>query len=531
MEICGKKILFVCKETYSYPLYYIAQKWKEKNEIAAFFFNPVETKLNKCLLNDTTYYNYKRHKDIKLYTSNRIADLFAKYQKNPPINYEYLKGIEKKYTKYKGLNGQILSTQLFTRNYHYRNYMFPVSYEQQMYWLELNYRNIISILDEFNPDYIIDCDVAELARMVLLEVCTDKKIAYLSLESTRYESYRTITFTLGIKNDNYFIRKYKENYLLSDNVLKDEIAYIDNFRNETRIMSKEYSSDRTSKYDAVNFIETMRHIYSSYIYSVVDQDIKARNFFKKLKNPILLGNSIEFIKFNIRIEFMRNRLLKNNKYFENPIPGEKYIYMPLHLIPESSTFVKAPYYINELSVIEAVSKSLPIGWYLYVKEHQSMVGERGTDFYIRASKFPNVKLVQLNYYKDPKPWIINSMGVVTITGTTAYEAALLGKPALVFGEIPFSLMEGVIKVNNFEDLPSLISDFSDYQVDKHSCAAYIKTVKDLGININMLGIMDVSLHNIRKKRVLSDELKEELNQLENLYLRYMNENFIKEIEE
>ena len=54
--------------------------------------------------------------------------------------------------------------------------------------------------------------------------------------------------------------------------------------------------------------------------------------------------------------------------------------MPLHLIPESTTLVKAPYFINELTLIEAVSKSLPIGWFLYVKEHQSMLGERSIEY-------------------------------------------------------------------------------------------------------------------------------------------------------
>lgn len=65
--------------------------------------------------------------------------------------------------------------------------------------------------------------------------------------------------------------------------------------------------------------------------------------------------------------------------------------MPLHLIPESSTFTLAPIYINELSIIEAVSKSLPTGWWLYVKEHQAMLGERGEFFYKAVNKLPNVK--------------------------------------------------------------------------------------------------------------------------------------------
>ncbi len=90
--------------------------------------------------------------------------------------------------------------------------------------------------------------------------------------------------------------------------------------------------------------------------------------------------------------------------------------MPLHLIPEATTFVKVPFYINELFLIEQIAKALPAGWYLYVREHQSMAGERSLDFYKRVNRIFNVKLVQLNYYKDPKPWIAKSLGIVTISG-------------------------------------------------------------------------------------------------------------------
>lgn len=49
-------------------------------------------------------------------------------------------------------------------------------------------------------------------------------------------------------------------------------------------------------------------------------------------------------------------------------------------------------------------------------------------------------MVQLNYYNDPKPWITKSQGVVTISGTSAYEAALLGKHSIVFQRLFLGLL-------------------------------------------------------------------------------------------
>ena len=154
----GKKILLVCKETYSYPLYFLAKKWSKENEIAAFFFNPCESMYNKCYLNDSTYFAYKELENIRIYNSDEIAKKFTTLLKSVIIDFDYLKEIEEKYTHFSNLNLQIVSTQYFTRHYHFRNYMSRCTYNQQMNWLILNYQNVLKIFDEFKPDIIIDCD-------------------------------------------------------------------------------------------------------------------------------------------------------------------------------------------------------------------------------------------------------------------------------------------------------------------------------------------------------------------------------------
>ena len=204
--------------------------------------------------------------------------------------------------------------------------------------------------------------------------------------------------------------------------------------------------------------------------------------------------------------------------------------MPLHLIPESTTFVKAPFYINELNIIEQVSKSLPIGWKLYVKEHQAMLGERSFDFYKNVKKFPNVKLVQFNYYDDPKPWIENAKGVITITGTGAYEAAMLGKRAIIFGDVPFKLLDGVTRVSSFEELPSLIASFGTIDNIK-SCAAYIAATKSTGMDINLKFLMSEGEAIISGRKKISDKFQKAIDDLsqfyEKAYVKYMEIKFVK----
>jgi len=47
----NKRILLVCKETYSYPLYYLAKIWSKENTVAAFFGNAMESSLKECFIN------------------------------------------------------------------------------------------------------------------------------------------------------------------------------------------------------------------------------------------------------------------------------------------------------------------------------------------------------------------------------------------------------------------------------------------------------------------------------------------------
>lgn len=516
----NKKILFLCKETYSYPLYFLAQKWMKSNKIAAYFFNPVECVYNKQVdFNDKTYYLWVEN-GFKVYDSKIIADKFTKLNPNKVYDKNYLSVLEKKYTHYRGINEQILSTQNFTRHYHFRNYMSSCTYEQQLNWIIMNYKNALAVLEDFKPDVIIDTDNAELARTVLNEIAFEKKIPYIILEYPRYESYKTYSFQMGIGVDSFFVEEFNKCMEMSDSEMKDEIQYINEYRKKASIMPSEYKGTITSDYEADKKISILKKMCVQTLY-FLHQDFRSHNYKIKRSNKILYPKSTEYLKYYERVWRVRRKLMLPNNIFENPVKGERYVYMPLHLIPESTTFVKAPYYINELTTIEAVSKSLPAGWFLYVKEHQAMLGERDIEFYHAVKKIPNVRLVQINYYKDPKPWIQNSQGVITITGTAAYEAALLGKRALVFGDVMFDLIDGVTKVDSFKELPKLLNKFGLIENTK-SCAAYIKAIKNIGESINIKYLMSEGEAILRGKSVISEKYKDELGSLERLFYNAYN---------
>ncbi len=512
----NKKILLICKETFSYPLYFLAKRWIKNNNIAAYFIMPAECMYNQTHLNLTTYYAFKKQQGITLYDVKDISLEFTQKMDSKVYDLEYLEYIEKNYTHFKELNIQLMSSQLTSTYYHNRKYMKEFTFEQRINWLLLNYKNVEYILDDYKPDVIIDCDDAELPRSIINEVAFKKNIPYITIDHPRYNFFKLYTYHMGIGIDNYFKEYYYKAMSKDKNDLAKEYEEVDNYRKKNSIMPEEYKNTITSQYDKDDLISTIKCLLGKIIY-FYNQDVKSKNRKLKNSNQLIFPSTLEYLKFYFRVEIIKRYLYSKNKFFSDPIDGEKYVYMPLHLIPESTTFVKAPFYVNELSVIEAVSKALPIGWKLYVKEHQAMLGERSLEFYRNVNKLPNVRLVSINYYKDPKPWIINAQGVITITGTSAYEAAMLGKRAIVFGDVPFALINSITRIHSFENLSELIKEFKP--VDNiHSCASYIYTVKNLGFDFKFKYIMDKGYDIINNNCDVDEEFMNQLNILEKLYI-------------
>jgi len=112
---------------------------------------------------------------------------------------------------------------------------------------------------------------------------------------------------------------------------------------------------------------------------------------------------------------------------------ERYVLYPIHFQPEASTLVQAPYYLDQAVLIEDISKSLPVGYQLYVKEHVSNRGRRPLAFYKRLRETFGVRL--LGPYEDTWTLIRDAAAVAVITGTVGWEGLLFGKPVVTFGDV------------------------------------------------------------------------------------------------
>ena len=513
--IKNKTILILCKETTSFPMYLLGKEFEKNNNVHYFFVMHTEA-LNKNSFNKDTFFYFKKNlKKENIHDTRELYLKFLKNRKNIKIDFNRLKEIEKKYTHFSGLNMQILSSQLTSNPYHGRYYYPSTTYEENLYWLLLNYNKAESILETVKPDYIFDIDNAEIQRTIINEIAHYKKIPYVIPEQSRFKGFILPCFSLSKKLDNYFIRAYNKNINGSELDLEKSIIEVENYRAQSSVMPEIFKGGIGAEYEysflkAGNYIlRRVFNFFKALLISSINDEIKI-----PLNTP-LYSNPYKKTFFLISSAIKRSYLFsKFNSSFQIP-KDEKYIYMPLHYIPESTTYIKAPMYVNELNLIEAISKLLPINWKLYVKEHQGMLGEREIKFYKKAKKFSNIRLVKPNFYKDPKPWIEKSIGVVTIAGTTAFEASMLNKPAIVFGNVFYNVISGIKVAKSFEDLEDLFKLIEDNNWPKDnlmSCAAYLKTLREVGIQLNIS-----SLINLSSKKIIFQSLNvKEKDELKNM---------------
>ena len=151
------------------------------------------------------------------------------------------------------------------------------------------------------------------------------------------------------------------------------------------------------------------------------------------------------------------------KFVKDVIPlNTKIVYLPLQVQPEASTSVTSPYFMNLQSTVEYVSKSLPLGFILVVKDHPAVKGMRSISFLKKIRSLPNVYLV--NPKKSAKNLMTLSTLIIGFGGTTLLEAISLGKKILIFEDSFYSQGKLVHRLKEYRNLHDEILDFSNLEI-------------------------------------------------------------------
>ncbi|QCF25019.1 hypothetical protein [Hydrocarboniclastica marina] len=185
-----------------------------------------------------------------------------------------------------------------------------------------------------------------------------------------------------------------------------------------------------------------------------------------------------------RLEKARMKYLNQQceQYYEihsvRPVAGETYVYFPLHKQPEATTGPLGGFFQDQRQAIDMLSKCLPAGWKIYVKEfpHQRLT-HRSRGYYDELLGMDNVRLIKKDV--NSIELVKGSAFVATVTGTAAWEAFWLEKPAVLFGYSLLCAAKGMFDVKTASDLRGVLTEIPSVCIDEEDRMAWLFAVDQL----------------------------------------------------
>ena len=216
-----------------------------------------------------------------------------------------------------------------------------------------------------------------------------------------------------------------------------------------------------------------------------------------------LGLKAERAAFRLWIAWRRKFV--GRAWFSTPYDlSSSFFYFPLHVDPEASTMVLSPWHTDQIAVIESLAKAAPAHMQIVVKEHAPMLGRRPRGFYRQIARMPRVTLLGPNH--STFDLIEKSQLTAVITGTAAWEALLLGKPALIIGDSPFlPIGEGFVYERDLTRFPRAIeSALATQPASDEILALYIAALQSEAFEFPMSLLWgDYGAHSAEQRHAVS----------------------------
>lgn len=383
---------------------------------------------------------------------------FMDHIKKPKIkpNVDYLKTIEEKY----GIN--LWNLAYSDRYLHGFNPYHKFSSDEILSLLEQECRFYEKILDEVKPDFLSIFFTIHHHQELLRQLCVARGIKVLMLVTAPFGHYMMLTQDglIDSSNDTSSMKEEK-------NMTPDELK---NYKKNVNFLglSKDYIKKNFEAKSSLRYFSILRYFFAS---STESYKNRYSNF-GKTKQSVLRKKIQNRLNRTKRISFI-------NKHFTRNIESDPpFVYFPLHYEPERMLSISAPFRTGQLEIIKSISKSIPIEYELYVKEHPVMntIGWRSLSFYKELMDLPNVKLIHPSVSPDE---ILSKCSLtVTINGTTGLESLFFQKPTVVFNENFYSSLSSVSVVRDLNDLPEIIRTSLTKQIDIKELNRFIQHIEN-----------------------------------------------------
>lgn len=358
------------------------------------------------------------------------------------------------------------------------------SHKNQIRYLQRLFTFYEEFFDRFKPDIVLADGIASAPNWIPFRIVRDYGGHGLWWHSTRVNNRYAF-------NIDSVYEDFQEIYNLYDQIRTGEIdpyyfsearrdakEYIQKFRDKDLTKSTPHNKNNIKQKIRKFALAAPRYLRYSYLYNISSHSNIQKNDLTRPSTLKRVSNDMKQIYRNYRIKY--------TDVFDRFSNENKFVYFPLHLQPEYSTMLLAPMHLNQIEVIRKISRSIPINYKLYVKEHPHMIkyrGWRNLDYYKEIRNIPNVEL--LDPYMSSQRLIKQSEMVATITGTAGLEALFHEKPVIVFGDPHYKKVPLIYKSTSSKEIANQIQNgLTEYKHEDKPLIEYLTSVFEKSFQID-----------------------------------------------
>ena len=399
---------------------------------------------------------FEQQKLVNLNKKWFFHDHILKNSKKPDL--EYLSKIENDY----GINiwKLALNERIFYNFFDFHKF----SRDEILSIDEQACRLFEEVLDDVKPDFFITKQPAFHHLELFYQMCRAKGVKVLMLNNSNFSDSSIIVEDIS-KLDSTSPR-------LND--FKPDGRTLEDFRKNITSLQKNLKTNVLKQSQSTAMMKSALKFFTA-----ENENIKTNyNYFGRTKFNVLS------FELNYRLNTQKRKKFIDENLSSSPNITENFVYFPMSLDMERSTLIDAPFYTNQVEVIRSIAKSIPVDHYLFVKEHpnQKLRGWRKISEYEEILKIPNVILIHPSYSSENL--YANCSVVITIGGTSGFEAALYNKPSIIFTDLRYSILPSVFRLNSIENLSETIKQCIKTEVDADDVNKFIQLMESVIINFN-----------------------------------------------
>ncbi len=401
------------------------------------------------------------------------------------VDMDYLINFEKKYKI--DLLTIAINERIFYRFFTFHKF----SRKEILLILEQECKLFEAILDEINPDFFITKVPSRHHHELFCRLCKARGVKVLMLAQSRL-GHRSI---ISESSTTFDLSEKYHDLESPGRTLEDLQSFLSSLDYSKQI--KKFVHERGNP-----IIENLK-VAIKYLTSENKETETQYYYYGRTKINVILSMIKGTIVEKYRQVFIDKHL---KKYVDLSTP---FAYYPMGVDMEETNLIGSPFHTNQTEIIRSIIKSLPVNYKLYVKENPAQIsrGWRRISEYKELLDIPGIEFIHPSYSSENL--LKNCALVLTISGTSGFEAAIYNKPTIVFSNTFYSILSSVYRIKEIEDLPQAIKISLSKKLDPVNIDKFVKWLELNTINFDRYGFLslinNVFYHGGRLFKVNIDE--------------------------